>query len=101
MPTSRSVSRESCHFMSDTPLVSIVTPVFNGADTIRRTIDSIRSQDYPNIEHIVMDAGSTDSTLDIVREYADGLTLISEKDEGQSDALNRGFARMTGQYFTW
>ncbi|MEP7285430.1 MAG: glycosyltransferase [Chloroflexota bacterium] len=85
----------------DTPLVSIITPVYNGAYTIRRTIESIREQDYPRIEHIVMDAGSTDGTLDILRSYADRLTWFSEPDKGQSDALNTGFARATGSYLTW
>jgi glycosyltransferase involved in cell wall biosynthesis len=92
-------------FTTDTkssyPRVSIVTPVYNGAQTIRRTIESIRAQHYPNIEHIVMDAASTDETLDIVRAYPDSLTWYSEKDAGQSDALNKGFARTTGQYLTW
>jgi glycosyltransferase involved in cell wall biosynthesis len=87
--------------MIDAPLITIVTPVANGAYTLRRAIESIRIQDYPNIEHIIMDAGSTDGTLEIVREYQANLTLYSEPDDGQSDALNRGFARSKGDYLTW
>lgn len=87
--------------MTDLPRITIITPVYNGADLIQRTIDSIHQQVYANIEHIVMDAGSTDGTLDVLRASADRLTWVSEPDKGQSDALNKGFARATGQYLTW
>jgi glycosyltransferase involved in cell wall biosynthesis len=87
--------------LPELPLVSIVTPVFNGAETIQRTIDSIREQDYPNIEHVVMDGGSKDATLDILRANEDHLTWYSEPDNGQSDAINKGFARTTGALLNW
>jgi glycosyltransferase involved in cell wall biosynthesis len=87
--------------MTDWPLVSIVTPVFNGAETIQRTIDSIRQQDYPHIEHVVMDGGSKDGTLDILRANEEHLTWYSEPDNGQSDAINNGFARTSGTLLNW
>jgi glycosyltransferase involved in cell wall biosynthesis len=87
--------------VSDWPLVSLVTPVLNGAATIRRTIDSVLGQDYPNLEYLVLDAGSTDGTLDILRAYGERLTWHSEPDQGQSDAINKGLARTSGVYLNW
>lgn len=83
------------------PLVSIVTPCFNAARFIEETIESIRAQDYPFIEHIVMDAGSTDGTLDILRRYEDQLKWISQKDNGAADAINRGFSHAHGEIFAF
>ncbi|MEZ4670942.1 MAG: glycosyltransferase family 2 protein [Anaerolineae bacterium] len=83
------------------PLVSIITPSFNQAKYIEDTILSVRQQDYPHIEHIVIDGGSTDGTLDILQKYEDKLTWISEKDGGQADAINKGFRRATGDIFGW
>ena len=82
------------------PLVSIVTPVLNGARWIERCIESIRQQDYPKIEHIIMDGGSTDGTLDICRRY-DNLLIVSGKDRGQSHAINKGFAMARGEVLAW
>ena len=79
------------------PRFSIITPSLNQARFIRQTIESVLSQDYPDIEYIVMDGGSTDSTLEILREYGDRLQWISEKDEGQADAINKGIQRATGE----
>ena len=76
------------------PLVSIVTPSYNKGPFIEETILSIRNQTYPRIEHIVVDGGSTDETLAVVRRYEDRLTWISEPDTGQSNAINKGW-RMT------
>src|SRR5450755_901785 len=87
--------------MPELPTVTIISPIYNVADMIQRTLDSVREQDYPHIEHIVMDAGSTDGTLDILRANEAHLQWFSEPDKGQSDALNKGFARATGTYFTW
>jgi glycosyltransferase involved in cell wall biosynthesis len=87
--------------MTEWPLVGIVSPVLNGAEFIQRMIDSVRRQDYPHIEHIVMDGGSTDGTIDILRANEDCLKWHSEPDRGQSDAINKGFAQSTGQYLTW
>lgn len=83
------------------PLVSIVTPVLNMADTLRDTIESILTQDYPNIEYIVMDGGSTDGTLDILRSYGDRFEWHTGPDRGQSDAINKGLALTSGQYLNW
>lgn len=83
------------------PLVTIVTPSFNQGRFIRATIESVLSQDYSNIEYIVVDGGSTDETLDIVHEYSDKLTCISECDNGQSDAINKGFRMANGQIVAW
>ena len=74
--------------------VTVVTPVFNGAKTIRSCIESVKSQEYADLEHIVIDGGSTDGTMDIVREY--GLTHTSEPDAGIYDAFNKGVERATG-----
>lgn len=65
------------------------------------TIESVLSQDYPNIEYIVMDGGSQDGTLEILQEYKGRLHWISEKDKGQSDAVNKGFLRTNGEIFTF
>ena len=83
------------------PLVTIVTPSYNQGRFIRDTIESVLTQDYPNIEYIVMDAASTDETAEIVREYAGRLTFISEPDRGQSHAINKGFARARGSIVAW
>ena len=87
--------------MSCQPLVSIVTPSYNQGQFIEDTILSVRNQDYPYIEHIVIDGGSTDNTLDILRKYDGKITWISEKDRGQSDAVNKGFAMAKGAIIGW
>ncbi len=71
------------------PLVSIITPSYNQGQYIEETIKSVLSQDYPNIEYIVMDGGSTDNTLNILRKYSNRIKWISEPDKGQSDAINK------------
>lgn len=77
--------------------ISIITVCFNSAATIRDTIESVLCQDYPNIEYIVIDGGSTDGTIDIVREYGDDIdVVVSEPDEGIYDAMNKGIAVATG-----
>lgn len=75
--------------------LSIVTPAFNGVTTIAETIESVLKQDYGNWEHIVVDGGSTDGTLDVIRRYSH-LRWTSEKDEGHYDAMNKGISRATG-----
>ncbi len=77
--------------------VSIITPVFNGASTIRDCLESINYQTYKHVEHIIIDAASTDSTLAIIQEYpGENRRLISEKDEGLYDGMNKGLRMATG-----
>lgn len=81
------------------PLVSIVTVVYNGAATLERTMQSVFAQSYPNIEYIVVDGGSSDATLDLLRKYEDRLDLwVSERDRGIYDAMNKGVALCTGEW---
>jgi glycosyltransferase involved in cell wall biosynthesis len=78
------------------PRFSVVMPSFNTAQYLRETLESIVSQDYPDLEIIITDGRSTDGTLDILREYGDRIRWISEPDEGQCDAINKGFRMATG-----
>jgi glycosyltransferase involved in cell wall biosynthesis len=81
--------------------VSIVTPSFNQGRYIERTIQSILNQDYANLEYIVVDGGSSDNTIDILKKYEARLTWISEKDRGQADAINKGFHMAKGEILAW
>jgi glycosyltransferase involved in cell wall biosynthesis len=86
--------------MTPQPLVSVVTPSLNQARWLREAIESVRAQDYPRVEHVVVDGGSTDGTLEILQEY-DHLRWISEPDRGQSHALNKGFELAQGEILGW
>jgi glycosyltransferase involved in cell wall biosynthesis len=84
------------------PLVSIITPSFNQAQFLEATLRSVLDQAYPRLEYLVIDGASTDDSVAILQRYADRLTYwTSEKDNGQSDAINKGFARATGDIIAW
>ena len=97
-PSKAPVSRDP----SAWPKISIVTPSFQQGDYLEETILSVLRQGYPNVQHIVVDGGSTDSTTDVLRRYRSHLdTVISEPDEGQSHALQKGFSLARGEVLTW
>ena len=84
------------------PRISLVTPSFNQADFLEETILSVLGQNYPKLEYIIMDGGSTDRSAEIIRRYESRVTFwASEKDRGQSHAINKGLARCTGEIFNW
>jgi glycosyltransferase involved in cell wall biosynthesis len=83
------------------PLVSIVTPSLNAAKFIEQTIESVLAQDYPHIEYIVMDGGSTDGTREVLDRYCGRLQYTVQQDAGTADAVNRGFLRSRGEVFSW
>jgi len=84
------------------PLVSIVTPSRNQAPFLEATIQSVLSQDYPEIEYLVIDGASNDNSLEIIHKYRKQLTYwVSEPDHGQTDAINKGFARARGEILAW
>lgn len=86
--------------MDTEPDFSIVTPSFNYATYVRECIESVLGQEGATFEHIIQDAGSTDGTLDILREYPH-LKLHVEKDSGMSEGINRGFLKATGKWVMW
>ncbi|SHJ76228.1 Glycosyl transferase family 2 [Arenibacter nanhaiticus] len=83
------------------PKISIITVSYNQGQFIEDNIKSVLDQNYPNIEHIIIDAGSTDNTIDVLKKYDKHLNWVSEPDKGQSDGLNKGFKKATGKIIGW
>ena len=83
------------------PLVSIITPSFNQGRFVRETIASVLWQDYPDLEYLVVDGGSTDGTLNALRNLGDRVRWISEPDRGQADAINKGWRMARGEILAW
>jgi glycosyltransferase involved in cell wall biosynthesis len=84
------------------PKISIITPSYNQAEFLERTIRSVIDQDYPNLEYIVIDGGSTDGSVDILKKYSRHFAYwVSEPDQGQSAAINKGIKIATGELIAW
>ena len=83
------------------PSISVITPSYNQGQFIRQTVESVLSQNYPRLQYIVVDALSTDTTLAVLTPYQQQLTLIAERDNGQTDAINKGLRRATGDIVCW
>jgi glycosyltransferase involved in cell wall biosynthesis len=84
------------------PKFTVVTPTYNQGKYIEKTIDSVLSQGDPNLEFIIIDGGSSDNTVEIIKKYERHLAYwVSEKDRGQSHAINKGMGKSTGEYLTW
>ena len=79
------------------PLVSIITPSFNQAAFLRRTIESVLTQDYSHIEYLILDGGSTDGSREILESYGQRFYWVSQRDGGQTDAINQGLRRCRGE----
>jgi glycosyltransferase involved in cell wall biosynthesis len=88
--------RERPRVAYEPPTVGIVTPSLDSVDFVRATVESVLAQDYPRLRYVVMDGGSTDGTVDVLRSFGDDLDWISELDGGQSEAINRGIERVGG-----
>lgn len=88
--------------MKNLPRITIITPSFNQGKYIEETITSVLDQQYPNLEFIIMDGGSADATVEIIKKYEKHITYWESKsDKGQSDAINKGLQRATGDIFNW
>jgi hypothetical protein len=87
--------------MNSHPLVTIITPCLNGQPFLSQAIESVLSQDYPRIEYLVVDGGSTDGTFEVLKSYGERIRWVSEPDRGQSQALNKGFRMAQGEIVAW
>jgi|GEM_PF-233166 len=88
--------------VTELPLITVITVVLNGEKYLEQTIQSVINQTYPNVEYIIIDGGSTDGTLDIVKKYEDYIDYwVSEKDKGQSNAINKGWQMSRGEILAW
>lgn len=84
------------------PRISVITPSFNQGEFLEETVQSVINQNYPNLEYIVIDGGSTDTSIEIIKKYESHLAYwVSEKDNGQSHSVNKGFRRATGEIIGW
>src|SRR3989344_2314337 len=83
------------------PLITVVSTSLNSDRYIRKAIESVLIQTYPNLEYLVIDGGSQDETLEILKSYGSKITWVSEKDQGVYDALNKGFRMARGEVLTW
>jgi glycosyltransferase involved in cell wall biosynthesis len=95
------ISRLTSHVspITSLPLITVITVVYNGAKYLEKTIQSVINQTYPNVEYIIIDGGSTDGTLDIIKKYEDYIDYwVSEKDKGIYDAMNKGVQVSTGMW---
>lgn len=110
MPYQRVATREGRSSMTneiirqqiELPKISIVTPSYNQGQFLEETILSVLNQNYPNLEYIIIDGGSTDSSVEIIKKYKTRLAhWVSEPDKGQSDAINKGFRYATGKILAW
>jgi glycosyltransferase involved in cell wall biosynthesis len=84
------------------PKISIVTPSFNQGSFLEETIESVLGQGYPNLEYVIIDGGSTDNSVEVIKKYEKHLTFwVSEKDKGMYDAIQKGFSKTTGEVMGW
>lgn len=93
--------QDGAPLLRSTPKISVVTPSYNQAHSLEETIRSVLLQGYPNLEYIVVDGGSIDDSVNIIRKYEQWLDWVTEADQGQSDAINKGFARAGGEILGW